>query len=137
VVDHCFDDRTFHPLEWLNGWRVAALLFSAGGIFLSAVCLLLMLHPVLAAIFGPGYFITAGYIWRGFGNPSRLWSRRIWFASMLVQGLWLTLLTVNLIWSFPGAEEFQKLTPGLAWWFATTLVSALGVVFDGGEPTAA
>lgn len=87
---------------------------------------------VMLLIFGPGYFVTAGYFVRAAALvPSVSRRRLIWGASSLVQGLWLCFdigLTV----------EIGGLRSGLAWmffiWWTFAFVSSVYCLFTDTQP---
>jgi hypothetical protein len=76
-------------------------------------------------IFAPGYIVTAGYYWRGFGRPSRGWRRAIWCTSLLVHGTWLgCVLAASLAGPIGGGLSGLIV---VAWWSVATAVSIIAI----------
>jgi hypothetical protein len=99
-------------------WGVYCLFFIAFGAWPAVLVLV------------PGYALTAGYYWRGFGKPSFGWARAIWLSSLVVQGTWLA---VALCWGKPrNASEWIL----VAWWALASAYSAIGFLLERRRPAA-
>lgn len=68
---------------------------------------------------GPGYLVTAGYIWRAFSHPTYRWRVAIWIASILVQGTWLA---ISLFDGYPNI--------GMLWWFCSCVGSVIALAAE-------
>ena len=73
--------------------------------------------------FGVGYAVTAAYVYRALWEPSYRTRRRIWLASLLVQGTWLLLAGLPLF-SDAGLNPFSL------WWLFATGCSVVGLTSE-------
>ena len=108
--------------------RLQAIILSIGGVGWGLFCLpFLFWNPSYALmIFGPGYFVTVGYILRA-GCTLSLGARMaVWLLSSLVQGSWLIWATIGIAegaWFRGGAFDYIP----LVWWFFACIASVYGL----------
>lgn len=113
--------------------RVVAAFLAVGGGCWGLMCLLVICTasdatPLL--LFGPGYVVTIGYIFRTIVDPSRgvrLW---IWGSSAVVQGAWWGGVTAFLLMGYSQGRPFEGLNILYIWWTFATFASIWGVFFD-------
>lgn len=112
-------------------FRALATVLAFGGVGWGLFCAIFFLRGDVGRamwLFGPGYVVTVGYLWRALAPPPPEWRRLIWAGSILIQGAWLN-------WSLP--ELWQRGLPHYAfgyisngWWIASFAISILGVILD-------
>lgn len=106
---------------------ILAIIASAWGVFCA---LFALFGDRLAAIemFGIGYIVAAGYIWRAISAPPVACRRAIWGLSATVQGCWLAWGILALMHDGWRNTVFDVITNG--WWLFAFVVSAYAVVRD-------
>lgn len=108
----------------LEFWWLAAFLMLAG-MGWGALCSLIILErPQMLLVFGPGYIVTGGFVWRTCFTCSVRLARVIWGLSAFVQGYWLVSLII--------AGGLVMIPLGV-WWLASCFLSIMGVIWDGPE----
>lgn len=118
--------------------RKLAVVLAVIGALWGLLCLpFLILGDTLRAllVFGPGYAVTIGYVFRACATPPRWCRLGIWTLSALVQGTWLFvmlglfLLEGGLVKNGPfRAYVFEFAI--LSWWKFAFLASVYGAVAD-------
>jgi hypothetical protein len=113
-------------------FRAVAAVLATAGIGWGSFCVIFLLRGDLLRsllLFGPGYVVTIGYLWRAIVNPDPAWRRVIWGASALVQGGWI-------IWSLIGSIQHGRILTfpfanlSNAWWACSFVASLIGVLAD-------
>lgn len=103
--------------------RMIAIGLAIGGIFWGGL-LLLVFGPMalLPLPFGVGYAVTAGYIVRAVSFPSHDTRLLIWWASILVQGVWLCIDLADFRWD---GKHFVTL-----WWANAVVCSVVALLAE-------
>jgi len=111
--------------------QLLAVVLGLGGSFWG-IFLLLVYGPaaLIPLPFGVGYAVTAAYVYRVFRVPPLRTRRRIWLASLVVQGAWLVLAGLPLL-AEAGLNLFSL------WWLVATSCSVVGFVSEQPEPRTA
>lgn len=112
-------------------FRITAACFAVGGLLWSLFCLVFVVFGDFTRsilLFGPGYLVTMGYVYRALWTPSNLARRVIWGLSALVQGAWLYWFITNVIeYGLRGTKfDFVALT----WWTVTFAMSIYAFAKD-------
>ena len=101
--------------------QLLAIVLALGGGFWGLFLLFALGPSVLIPLpFGVGYALTAAYLCRALRLPSLHARRRIWLASLIVQGGWLALVGLPMLAS-GGMNPFSM------WWLFATGCSLVGL----------
>jgi hypothetical protein len=79
-------------------------------------------------LFGPGYLVLVGYIWRCIVTPPIPYRVIIWGVSALLQGAWLVWGLMALWHDGARFTAFQSLA--LCWWLGSFSISVYGLIAD-------
>ncbi|MEM1109589.1 MAG: hypothetical protein AAGH99_12960 [Planctomycetota bacterium] len=114
-------------------FRILSSFLAFAGLIWGVLCLpFFVINPSNALMFfGPGYLVTAGYIWRSVWPPSTNERKILWTLSGIVQGAWLVLTfeTADSFWSsWNGGNLTTKIV--LSWWVIALAVSVAGLIAD-------
>jgi hypothetical protein len=124
------------PTLWVA--RLLAILLALGGCYwgllLSPMVFRRDVSPLALAIFGPGYFVTLGYIIRSVSTPPKGFRLLIWLSSLLVQGAWLLGLIWDVIEKMAAGGSVGVANIAMAWWVFATVASMAGLIFDMADP---
>ena len=116
--------------------RKLAILLAIGGVLWGLFCLPFMILGVpwrAFPTFGPGYFVTVGYLVRACCNPPTWVRVTIWLLSALVQGAWLLLALALVVRGEYFSDYYKAFLFGviiLAWWSFAFAASVYGLLND-------
>jgi hypothetical protein len=81
-------------------------------------------------VFGPGYVVTSGYLIRAFSTPPLGIRQGIWVLSLLVQGVWLVVESLQVLNSFRSLSHLVSDLLSLSWWFVATVASVVALATE-------